>query len=101
MKQPDGIAHTWLGIRYKKTPWDSITNVSRIYMGLRGTVLWITCDKAKPLQPTKDGVLPDSWSISYLWMKGRYFTLLDQKDVVGYIEEIYGPLDFDCLLLEK
>lgn len=94
---PDGITHKWLGICYKKTPWEAITNVSRVYMGLRGAILWVTCGQTKPLCPYNDGTLPDSWKTSFLWIGGAYFTLLNKEDIIIYVEQFYGPLDFDCM----
>lgn len=94
---PDGITHKWLGICYKKTPWKAITNVSRIYMGKRGATFWVTCGQAEPLRPHDDGTLPDTLKISLLWIGGSYFTLLNKNDIMAYIEQFYGPLDFDCV----
>ena len=92
---PEGILHTWCGIRYRMTPWEDVESVMQVRFWRNCPGLWVTKKGAKRLLPEPNGYMSGgSFRDNMRWLAGDYFRLSDRPEVVAYVEKYHGKLAF-------
>lgn len=92
---PEGILHTWCGIRYRMTPWEDVESVMQVRFWRNCPGLWVTKKGAKRLLPEPNGYMSGgSFRDNMRWLAGDYFILSDRPEVVAYVEKYHGKLAF-------
>lgn len=97
----EGIAHYFVGIRYRVTPWSDIRDISRVYVApKRGLELLVIRKNAEILRPRtrgfSAGLIQGNFKTQYLpSLTGHIFTLKNREDILECIKLYYGELDFD------
>lgn len=92
---PEGILHTWCGIRYRMTPWGDVESVMQVRFWRNCPWLWVTKKGVKRLLPEPNGYMSGgSFRDNMRWLAGDYFRLSDRPEVVAYVEKYHGKLAF-------
>ena len=103
----EGIAHYFVGIRYRVTPWSDIRDISRVYVApKRGLELLVIRKNAEILRPRtrgfSAGLIQGNFKTQYLpSLTGHIFTLKNREDILECIKLYYGELDFDFADVRK
>ena len=102
-----GIQHRCFGICYRFTPWSEIKDVMRVYQqtGERYAplTLMFTTKRGNVYRPDETGYVPYPQKKRFLieWLlQGKMFMIYCAPkkwgpEVVRFVEEHYGPLDYD------
>ena len=102
-----GIQHRFFGICYRFTPWSEIKDVMRVYQqtGERYAplTLMFTTKRGNVYRPDETGYVPYPQKKRFLkeWLlQGKMFMIYCAPkkwgpEVVRFVEEHYGPLDYD------
>ena len=102
-----GIQHRFFGICYRFTPWSEIKDVMRVYQqtGERYAplTLMFTTKRGNVYRPEEAGYVPYPQKKRFLkeWLlQGKMFMIYCAPkkwgpEVVRFVEEHYGPLDYD------
>ena len=102
-----GIQHRFFGICYRFTPWSEIKDVMRVYQqtGERYAplTLMFTTKRGNVYRPDETGYVPYPQKKHFLkeWLlQGKMFMIYCAPkkwgpEVVRFVEEHYGPLDYD------
>ena len=97
-----GIQHKFLGICYRRTNWDDIKDIMLVYQQSekgRPKALMFTTKEAPVYRPDVSGYIKTK-GFNRDWFCGKLFSIrFDDKKTAGkilwYIEEYYGPLDYN------
>lgn len=99
-----GIQHKFLGICYRKTEWTEIQDVMRTVNQTgerwRPRVLYFTTNRASRIyRPNEHGYV-ETKGFFRDWLTGRIFMVRSADPhvadkAVAYVEQHYGPLDYD------
>ena len=102
-----GIKHKLFGICFKVTPWNEIQDVMCVYMQTgdryNTPTLMFTTKRGNVYRPDETGYVPYPQKKRFLkeWLlQGKMFMIYCAPkkwgpEVVRFVEEHYGPLDYD------